>query len=240
MTQQVSPRGTVTASDPQLAGKLALLLTDPREPDPVDLIAARCDPTDPLPLLFTGLFEPAARVMGDLWMADDCEDWQVTLGMCRLLTLSHDVAAADDRQPATPTPRSVLVVSQPGETHGLVAALHAELFWRAGWQVRHESPAGDCELTALVAGQGYDLLDLCLSAAYRRDDWLPRMACTIARARAASLNDALTVLASGRRFYEDADAAARVGADAHCPQAGELPTIADAMWQRRRPPATWQ
>ena len=225
--------------DPRLPGRLAQLLTDPCEPDPQDLMVHRVAPPDSIPRLFADLFEPAARVMGDLWLADDCEDWQVTLGMCRLLTLSHDVAAARTRRPAPSAQRSVLVVSQPGETHLLVAALHAELFWRAGWQVRQEAPADDAELGDLVAGHGYDLLDISLSAAYRRDDWLPRLARTVARARAASCNDELAVMVGGRRFYEDASAAARVGADRGCSEASELPALAEALWQstsRRRPP----
>jgi hypothetical protein len=241
MAEQVGERIQHVSADPQLVGRLAQLLTDPCEPDARALVVARHDLLDSIPRLYTCLFEPAARVMGDLWLADDCEDWQVTLGMCRLLTLSHDVSAvADGQRPAAPALRSVLVVSQPGETHLLEAALHAELFWRAGWQVRHESPCDDREIVGLVAGHTYDLIDVCLSAAYRRDDWLPRMARTIARARASSMNESLAVLVSGRRFYEDAGAAARVGADGHCPQSSELPTIADAMWQYSRSCAGWQ
>jgi hypothetical protein len=234
MAEDASQRLFEAPIAPQLAGQLALLLTDPDEPDADDLLVARTDVFDSIPRLFAGLFEPAARVMGDLWLADDCEDWQVTLGMCRLLTLSHDVAAAEGRRPAASSRRSALVVSLPGETHLLEAALHAELFWRAGWQVRHETPAGDADLASLVATQGFDVLDVCLSAAYRRDDWLPRMARTIAKARAASHNEDLAVLVSGRRFYEDASAAARVGADGCCPVSCHLSAIADMLWQRSR------
>ena len=225
---------TDITADTQRAGRLALLLTAPAEPDAHELLASSGDATESIPRLYAGLFEPAARVMGDLWLSDDCEDWQVTLGMCRLLTLSHDVAAAVVRR-ASPSPRrSVLVVSQPGETHLLEASLHAELLWRSGWLVRHESPRADGDLEALVAGHGYDVLDLCLSAAYRRDDWLPRMARTVARARGASRNDDLAVMVGGRRFHEDASAAARVGADGSCSASCDLPTIADALWQRVR------
>jgi len=232
MSEHVSEWMPKAAMDPRLAGRLALLLTDPDDLDAGDLLAVGGALVDSIPRLYGHLFEPAARVMGDLWLADECEDWQVTLGMCRLLTLSHDVAVAQARRPSAPLQRSVLVVSQPGETHLLVAALHAELFWRAGWQVRHETPGDDDELVALVAHHGFDLLDIGLSAAYRRDDWLPRMARTVAGARAASHNDELAVMVSGRRFYEDASAAARVGADGRCPVSFELPAIADAMWQR--------
>lgn len=232
MAELASPRMHDATQAPWLPGRLAQMLTDPCEPDPHDLLLHRPDLADAVPQLFAGLFEPAARVMGDLWLSDDCEDWQVTLGMCRLLTLSHDVAEARTRRPAPSAHRSVLVVSQPGETHLLVAALHAELFWRAGWQVRQEAPADDAELGDLLAGHGYDLLDISLSAAYRRDDWLPRLARTVARARAASCNDELAVMVGGRRFYEDASAAARVGADRGCSQSSELPSLAEALWQR--------
>lgn len=234
MAESASHSTPGAAADPQLAGRLALLLTDPDEPDASPLLARPAEVFDSIPRLYAGLFEPAARVMGDLWLADDCEDWQVTLGMCRLLTLSHDAAAAEGGRPAARLQRSALVVTQPGETHLLEAALHAELFWRAGWQVRHETPTDDADLTRLVAGQAYDVLDVCLSAAYRRDDWLPRMARSIARARAASVNDDLSVMVCGRRFHEDASAAARVGADGCCPCSCDLAFVAESLWQRSR------
>lgn len=233
MAEPARRRTYESPPDPQLAGRLALLLTDPAEPDTGPLMTRHPEVFTSMPRLYGGLFEPAARVMGDLWLADECEDWQVTLGMCRLLTLSHDAAAAARRLPS-PARRQALVVTQPGEPHLLQAALHAELFWRAGWQVRQESPADDEALAGLVNAEDYDLLDVCLSAAYRRDDWLPRMARTIARARTRSANADLAVMVSGRCFHEDLRASARVGADGCCPGCCELAAVAEALWRRGR------
>jgi hypothetical protein len=108
----------------------------------------------------------------------------------------------------------VLVVPQPGEPHMLCAALDAELLWQAGWAAHCEFPTSDDDLQDIVAGQWFDALDLSLSAAFRRDHWLPRMNRTIASARSASRNPALVVVAGGRVFAEKAGVAEQVGADA--------------------------
>ena len=58
-----------------------------------------------------------------------------------------------------------------------------------------------------------DVLDLSLSAAFRRKDALPRLARTIAHARRASRNPALVVIVGGRAFVEAGAAGPDVGAD---------------------------
>jgi hypothetical protein len=110
----------------------------------------------------------------------------------------------------------VLIAPQPGEVHLLGAALDAEVMWRAGWDVRTGFPPTDEALQALVSGTWFDALDLSLSAAFRREHWLPRMTETIARARGASRNPKLLVSASGRIFLESNGNRAHVGADLNC------------------------
>jgi hypothetical protein len=163
------------------------------------------------PLCATVL-EPAARALGDLWLADDCTQLDVTMGLLRLQSilrqLSAEAAQADLGLPV------VLVAPQPGEVHSLGAFLDAELLWQAGWDTHQEFPATDEALQALVSNDWFDVLDLSLSPAMGRQEWLSRMAETIVGARAASRNPALTVVASGRAFFEDCEACVTVGANA--------------------------
>ncbi|WP_346014374.1 cobalamin B12-binding domain-containing protein [Rubrivivax gelatinosus] len=162
--------------------------------------------------LFTGLVEPAARRMGDLWAVDDCTEAEVTIGLCRLLSELRQLDGCCARV-AGHAGRSALVVPQPGESHMLGAALDAESLWQAGWLPQSEYPDSDEALQTLVAARHYDVLCVSLSPSFRRSHRLERLARTIAGARSVSKNPDLVVVVSGRAFHEERAAARRVGAD---------------------------
>ena len=170
--------------------------------------------------LFSSLFEPAARLLGDLWSADECSEFDVTLGLCRIQTALRDRADAA----AAPQLRlkSVLIAPQPGELHMLGAVLDAELLWRAGWSTQSEWPSTDLALKQMVAETWFDVLDLSLSPSFQREHWLPRMTETIAQARSASLNPALVIVVGGRAFVEHPEAGTTVGADGSSPSAARI------------------
>jgi methanogenic corrinoid protein MtbC1 len=192
--------GLLTATDPEAAFEL------------IEDLQARAGSVT---ALYGSLFEPVARALGDRWGADDCSEFEVTLGLCRLQTAARRTGASPLPGTRAGLPvRAVLVVPQPGEHHTLGAALDSELLWQAGWDAQCDYLASDEDLQAVLGGAWFDALDLSLSAAFRREHWLSRMARTIAQARAASRNPALVVVVGGRVFVEQADAVARVGADA--------------------------
>ncbi len=177
-----------------------------------------------LPLAST-LFEPAARRLGDLWSEDQCSEVDVTLGLCRIQAaarlLAHGVPrsiARSSRRMVPPgrlpaRPASILIAPEPGELHGLGAALESEALWNAGWSPRCERPADDRSLEDLVSGSWFDVLDVSFSAAFQREHWLSRLTTTIARARRASMNPALLVVVGGRIFAERRKTGLQVGAD---------------------------
>jgi hypothetical protein len=177
------------------------------------------------PLCATVL-EPAARNLGDLWLADDCTELAMTVALCRLHTLVRRLIA-DAGQVALGLP-AVLVAPQPGEVHTLGTALDAHLLWQAGWDTHQEFPATDSALQATLADTWFDLLDLSLSPALHRTDSLPLMAATVAGARAASRNPELTVIVGGRAFFEGAADTATVGADASTTSALQIVLTATA------------
>ncbi|RJF76121.1 cobalamin B12-binding domain-containing protein [Rhodopseudomonas palustris] len=197
------------------AEHLARLLIAPNLADAFDLIDQALTRAASPTALFTGLFEPTARKLGDLWSDDACSEFEVTIGLCHLQTamrrISFDLLSA----PLTRSqPRTVLVISQPGEPHSFCAALHSELLRQAGWNTVSDFPDTDAALADLVASGWFDAVNLSLSPALRRGHWLPRVAETIRKLRRASRNPALAIVTSGRVFAERADACASVGADA--------------------------
>jgi hypothetical protein len=162
--------------------------------------------------LYSGLFEPAARSLGDLWTSDDCTEFDVTNGLFRLQSAVRRMGV-NASAAAGMAHRAVLVVPHPGEPHLLAAALDADLLWRAGWDTHCEFPATDKALQGLLASNWFDALDLSLSPAFLREHSLPRLMQTIAQARLASKNKDLVVVVGGRVFHEQRDAGDRLGAD---------------------------
>jgi methanogenic corrinoid protein MtbC1 len=164
------------------------------------------------PLLAT-LLEPAARSLGDLWTEDFCTEFDVTLGLCRLQAAAR-LLAPQPRGGALRAERPVvLVVPEPGELHRLGAALDSGVLSRAGWSPQCGSPLDDQALEDLVSSNWFDVLDLSLSIAFRREHELDRVTRTITAARRASRNGAMVVIVGGRIFRELATAGRDVGAD---------------------------
>jgi hypothetical protein len=182
------------------------------------------DGNSPLPL-YTRLLEPAARRLGDLWRQDVCSEFDLTIGLSHLQTAVRLLAA--DSLPPLPMqalPPAVLVVPLPGELHGLGAALDSEAMWYEGWSPQAEFPRDDAALRKILTGGWFDVLDVSLSVALRREHWLPRLAETIRLARRASRNPALVVTVGGRVFSEHAAGPQDVQANAAHGTASDVTT----------------
>ncbi|HZF76509.1 MAG TPA: BLUF domain-containing protein, partial [Acetobacteraceae bacterium] len=206
----VQPRSARLSSR---AVDLAELLISSDEEASLQLIRELRGDGNVLDDLYTSLFEPAARKLGDLWTDDVCSEFDVALGLTRLQTavrlLGMDVHPLL-RRGLRP---NVLVTPAPGEPHGLVASLDSEWLWSRGWAPQQDFPADDRALQDLLSDAWVDVLDLSLSAAFRREDKLSSLRQTIALARQASRNSALLVVVGGRAFAGDQGVVPNVGAD---------------------------
>jgi methanogenic corrinoid protein MtbC1 len=207
------PESALWPANPR-ANELADLLIAADQSAALELIQELKGADGEVQPLYATLFEPAARSLGDLWNEDSCSEFDVTLGLCRLQTAVRLLAgAALPPVSASVAQPLVLIAPEPGEMHGLGAAMDSEVLWNAGWAPHTEYPEDDKALQDLLAGNWFDVLDLSLSSAFRRDSWLPRMNKTIAAARLASRNPALVVAVGGRVFNEEKAAGISVGAD---------------------------
>jgi hypothetical protein len=199
----------------QRARALADLLIGTDTNAALDLLRTLQDSEGAIRHLYETLLEPAARRLGDLWGADLCSELDVTLGLAQLQRAIR-VLNEEVMQPTLPKGvflPAVLIVPEPGEAHLLNSVLDADVLAAKGWDPLTEFPASDEALQDLIAGTWFDALDLSLSPAFRRENWLPRVTQTIALARHASRNPALVVVVGGRVFAEDSGAGALVGAD---------------------------
>jgi hypothetical protein len=191
--------------------------------------------------LCADLFEPAARALGDLWLSDDCSEFDVTLGLghLQLLLRRASLEAMSAGAPHLPlsAAHAVLVAPSPHEPHVLGSVIASEVFGRAGWDVSCEFPDSDAALSLLVHDRWFDVLDLSLSAAFTREHRLPAMAASIRAAHAHSRNPGLIVIVDGRVFHERPRAFAEVGADAGSGSAMDLVSTAQAQTQLSLRPA---
>jgi methanogenic corrinoid protein MtbC1 len=197
------------------AHELAELLVATDQGAAVDLINELQADGGAIGKLAATLFEPAARSLGDLWGEDFCSEFDVTVALCRMQTAVRLLTAGcAPRLPSRLHKPLVLIAPEPGELHRLGAALDRTVLENAGWQPHCEYPTDDNALDELLNATWFDVLDLSLSAAFRREQSLPKLRETIAQARRASRNPALVVVVGGRMFNEEKAAGKDVGADA--------------------------
>jgi hypothetical protein len=170
-----------------------------------------------LETLFQEVFEPAARFLGGLRDDDQRTEFEIGIGLGRLQFEVRRLSASFDHPLYAIRPgHTVLVAPEPGEPHGLGAAMASELFCRDGWDVSCEFPSTDGHLGELLQERWFDVLELSLSSALRRDHRMAAVGVTIRAAHAASLNPALMVIVDGRTFIERPHAYLDIGADAGC------------------------
>jgi hypothetical protein len=86
----------------------------------------------------------------------------------------------------------------------------------------------------MLHAQWYDVLELSLSGAVRREQQLPAMRVTIRAARAASLNPALAVIVDGRSFFDRPQAYLDVGADVGCGTSTDAVPAAEHLLESSR------
>lgn len=180
------------------------------------------------------LLEPTARALGDAWLADDCSEIDLTIGLSMLQMAGHAVHSRGTAENIRKSRYSVLLVAAPGETHILGPSLLGDIFNNAGWSVDIAFPDNNESLARQLREQRPDAVDIGLSEALSRDHALARLAETVEQCRAASPDELLVVSVGGRLFAEAAATALSVGADhARLSAAGTSVRLAKLIEQRR-------
>jgi len=178
-----------------------------------ELIAARIDEGWSSDELTAKLIEPAARAMGDAWMADECSEFDLTLGLGILQMASHAVRYSPDADAIRTGRYTIVVATVPGEGHRLGQSLLADQLSDKGWSVDRIEPQDNAELFFRIAQAQPDALDLSLSDALPRSGALAELRKTIARSRIAVSTQPIVISVGGRLFAEAMATAEHVGAD---------------------------
>lgn len=181
------------------------------------------------------LIEPAARALGDAWLADDCTELDLTIAISMLQMAGHAVRYETAPQGIRSSRYSILLATAPGEPHMLGTALLADQFTDAGWQVEMAFPDTEEALLNQLGAQKPDAIDIGLSDALFRQQSLDRLRSAVEHSRLVPANHPTVVSVGGRLFAEAAATAASVGADhARMTVAGASIRMAELVRKSRR------
>ena len=185
--------------------------------------------------IVTLLIEPAARALGDAWLADDCSEFDLTLGLSMLQLAGHAVRYSTTPDTIRKSRYSILLATAPGEPHTLGTTLLADEFTDAGWRVDMVFPDTDEALANQMGAQHPDAIDIELSAALPRHHALANLRATIEHSRLVEPDQPTVISVGGRLFAEAAATAFSVGADhARMTAAGASIRMAELVQQKRK------
>lgn len=180
------------------------------------------------------LLEPAARALGDAWLADDCSEIDLTIGLSMLQLAGHAVHSGTTAERIRKSRYSILLATAPGETHLLGPSLLGDMFNNAGWTVDIAFPGSDEALARQLRATRPDAVDIALSDALPRHHALARLRETVEACRSGQSDEFMVVSVGGRLFAEAAATALSVGADhARTSAAGTSVRLARLIEQRR-------
>ncbi|MEM7779308.1 MAG: BLUF domain-containing protein [Pseudomonadota bacterium] len=159
------------------------------------------------------LLEPAARTLGDAWLADECSEFDLTMALVMLQTAGHAVRYSRDPDELRAGTYNVLLATAPGEPHMFSTSLLADQLVDAGWGVEVAFPTSDEALENQLLHQQPDAVDIALSDALSRPSRITHLRETVRRSRTVLSDQPLVVSVGGRLFAEAAATAEHVGAD---------------------------
>ena len=159
------------------------------------------------------LLEPAARAMGDAWLADECSEFDLTLGLGMLQMAGHAVRYRKDPDELRGSQYTILLASAPGEPHIFGPSLLADQFTDAGWSVELVFPTSNEALQNQLNDQQPDAVDIALSDALPRQSRVSKLRETVEQSRWSVSDHPLVVSVGGRLFAEASATAEHVGAD---------------------------
>ena len=181
-----------------------------------------------LETIFIDLISPAARLLGDMWVADVTDFTEVTIGLSRLQQVVHYFGPAFQNEVGgVCNSGRALLTTMPGDQHTLGISMVEEFFRRAGWDVTCGAYSTRQQLIKVVSKEKFDLIGLSAGS----DLLLGKLTSVIRALRKASCNRSVRIVVGGRLFVEHPEYASLSGAD------GTAMDARQAILQFTSPPA---
>jgi methanogenic corrinoid protein MtbC1 len=180
--------------------------------------------------LYLELLGPAARMIGDMWLDDECSFADVTMVVGRLHNILNSLrgehADAGVEVAARSVAPTILLSAAPGDQHSFGIAVVDAVFQDAGWKTCLSYTNDAEDLLDLVKERPFDAVGLSLS----NDALADVLRATIMQMRGVSRQRDLLVLVGGHAFqapalwtYVGADALVGKGVEAALKAKGLLP-----------------
>jgi methanogenic corrinoid protein MtbC1 len=180
----------------------------------------------PAETLYLDLLAPTARQLGQMWVNDDCDFTDVTVGLFLLQNSLRELGATyHDRGALNPTAPRILLVPLPREQHTFGLSMVYDFFRRAGWNAWSGPIDSEAELANMVRGSWFDIVGFSMPC----DEQLEDARAMIRIVRAASLNPGVAVMVGGPGFSANPDLAATIGADGTAVDGRQAVRAADAL-----------
>lgn len=169
------------------------------------------------------LFRPAAHAMGELWLSDETDFLQVTIGVGRMQRLFRHMTRERPPVAVPDARRRVLLAPAPGDQHAFGLSVVEDAFRRAGWDVDRCECDEVGEMFELVGANEYLVIGISVSVSRTR----PELVSLARDLRAKSRNRAVVLMAGGR-FVVDA-AAEAIGAGFDLTASDAISAVAKAQ-----------
>ena len=175
--------------------------------------------------VYLDMLAPAARYMGELWEADDCDFVDVTMGLWRLQEVMRELSTRAPAIPSMDNPRSAVFCPIPGDVHHFGAQMIEEVFARAGWQSEVLLKPERRELLDYLAHKPVDLIGLTIT----RNNPASAIASLIKAIRSVAANPNLSILIGGHMMNQNPHLVEEVGADGTGQDARDALAVAERL-----------
>jgi methanogenic corrinoid protein MtbC1 len=176
--------------------------------------------------LFLELITPAARLLGEKWDQDLLDFTQVTQGLVRLHSITHEIGFEyQDGPTQAGEVRRLLIASAPDSKHFLGPNIVANFFRKFGWQVVLDVSASSQELIHAAGNEWFDLIGISVSTQQQ----LNTLRQLVADLKKRSRNPQTKVMLGGPIFNVEEHVATEYGADVICIDAKKAVEIAASI-----------
>jgi MerR family transcriptional regulator, light-induced transcriptional regulator len=187
---------------------------DPRAAS--DLVRRMLDRGIAFETILMDLLAPAARILGEKWVADSVTFVDVTIGVARMHRILREFNGIPERLWNTSgSGHRCLLMPVPGEQHTFGIRMVEEFLMRDGWEVDNRFPASDRELADTVNSASYDFIGFSLMG----ETLIKPLIESIKVVRTKSLNRHVKVMVGGMMFAEQPELRDLCGADAYAADA---------------------
>ncbi len=179
-----------------------------------------------LDALYLEVFAPAARLLGEMWLRDECTFTDVTIALGRLQQSLRRFSAHFRPESIDGEPwRRAFFAAVPGEQHTFGLSMIVQYFLRAGWDASMLPGSAGEELPVLVREEHTSLVGFSMS----QEANAPTLRALILKVREGSRNAALRVIVGGVAFVDQPGLVADVGADGMAVDATQAVNLAQHL-----------